>query len=600
MILINDVKYSCLECIRGHRSSSCKHHTRPLLQVRSKGRPGCYANGNPNHRVAVFAQEILATPDDSSESSSPKSGSLSPATTGNSTTTSSGSTMASTANSEKLLPIIILKASSKQVIDLTSGQIVGPYDESQLKQYIAEKAPPQQPVINDDSFIVTTSGQLPKINKKNGGGGCACNKKKTVNKSKILESYIKKRLEKDQQQIKHETSCCSGKNRNVNGSRNENICSSSSNSGSNNSSSCCNNSSNSNSSNSNTIDTHNNSYINQFSSIKTGPPSLRPVDQLDSVPGILEPIFEMIPLRGCSVPGTCCCDSNCSCQGCVVHGNKKGISPVPAFDTISDLDVSQFNSNINDNDSENKNVVVDANYNGSGENLVFNIVPNMHTSVQLAPPKPMNSFVAPVLHLQPTQSINFAPSEESGAVFTALAQPQLGFHEGTQPSSFLSSSSSDSPGNCCTCPPNQCECLNCETHGILNGYKLDEYFLDPEKLMNALASDFYFDDLTQPFFVQQPHHQQQQQQLLPQQQLFRQISEHQHNSTTSSLYNGAENANYNPNVVDPLDRTSLTSQTNRSLYNDYNTNNDITVATTSVDAGNQLQNKACCSKKNFA
>lgn len=58
MILIDGVKYACMECVRGHRSSSCKHHQRPLLQVRSKGRPVEYANGNPNHRVAVFAEEI--------------------------------------------------------------------------------------------------------------------------------------------------------------------------------------------------------------------------------------------------------------------------------------------------------------------------------------------------------------------------------------------------------------------------------------------------------------------------------------------------------------------------------------------------------------
>ena len=142
MILIDGVKYACMECVRGHRSSSCKHHQRPLLQVRSKGRPVEYANGNPNHRVAVFAEEI--------------------------------------ANSEEILdndnkskkcstaPIVILKASNKQVVDLKSGEIIGPYDESKTSKVTTTKpVPQQQPIINHDSFINTSSCCTPKISKGN-------------------------------------------------------------------------------------------------------------------------------------------------------------------------------------------------------------------------------------------------------------------------------------------------------------------------------------------------------------------------------------------------------------------------------------------------
>ena len=45
----------------------------------------------------------------------------------------------------------------------------------------------------------------------------------------------------------------------------------------------------------------------------------------------------------------------------------------------------------------------------------------------------------------------------------------------------------------CSCPPNECDCTNCETHGILNGFRLDDYFKDQSKLMNVL--DFNFSEL---------------------------------------------------------------------------------------------------------
>lgn len=39
---INGIKYACITCIKGHRSSSCSHVERPLIEIRKKGRP-------PNH-----------------------------------------------------------------------------------------------------------------------------------------------------------------------------------------------------------------------------------------------------------------------------------------------------------------------------------------------------------------------------------------------------------------------------------------------------------------------------------------------------------------------------------------------------------------------
>ncbi|CAI5760386.1 unnamed protein product [Candida verbasci] len=215
MILIDNIKYACMECIRGHRSSSCKHHTRPLLQVRSKGRPVVYANGNPNHRIAVFAEEIDETTPTNYEEDS---------------------------ISCKSQPIVILKCSSKQVIDLNSGELIGPYDESKTQPNILQKQQQPKIIINDDSFINTSSCCTPKISK---GKSCNCcnNKKKSVNKSQIIKSYITKKLNQDVQQ-------------NV----------------------------------------------------------------------------ELIP--SCTIPGTCCCNDDCKCNGCEVHNNNN-------------------NNNNNDNNSNN-------------------------------------------------------------------------------------------------------------------------------------------------------------------------------------------------------------------------------------------------------
>ncbi|KAI8890560.1 copper-fist-domain-containing protein [Backusella circina FSU 941] len=44
MIVIDDIKYACHKCIKGHRSSRCDHTERPLIAVRRKGRPVSQCN----------------------------------------------------------------------------------------------------------------------------------------------------------------------------------------------------------------------------------------------------------------------------------------------------------------------------------------------------------------------------------------------------------------------------------------------------------------------------------------------------------------------------------------------------------------------------
>ncbi|TDL20665.1 copper-fist-domain-containing protein [Rickenella mellea] len=39
MVFVNDKKYACETCIKGHRSSACTHTDRPLFEIKKKGRP---------------------------------------------------------------------------------------------------------------------------------------------------------------------------------------------------------------------------------------------------------------------------------------------------------------------------------------------------------------------------------------------------------------------------------------------------------------------------------------------------------------------------------------------------------------------------------
>ncbi|KAH9855791.1 hypothetical protein C2E23DRAFT_550566 [Lenzites betulinus] len=39
MVFVNDKKFACESCIKGHRSSNCQHTERPLFEIKKKGRP---------------------------------------------------------------------------------------------------------------------------------------------------------------------------------------------------------------------------------------------------------------------------------------------------------------------------------------------------------------------------------------------------------------------------------------------------------------------------------------------------------------------------------------------------------------------------------
>ncbi|KAK6460620.1 hypothetical protein DFJ63DRAFT_235845 [Scheffersomyces coipomensis] len=410
MILIDELKFSCVECIRGHRSSSCRHHARPLLQVRSKGRPNVHANGNPNHRIAVFAEEIATENDNNGTSKSPT-----PADSNDSIKC-------------KKSPVIILKASPKQVIDLISGQIIGPYDENFSKPKPNQRPPP--PIISSDSFINTStccSGGSNGISKQSSCGCCNNKSRKNVNKSKILKNYIQQRLKN--QDISN--------NVNLN-SRQVNI-----------------------------------KFINEF---KSEQDQIIHTDVKQDAQQQQQQLFDVVPIPSCSIPGSCCCDDNCSCEGCVVHGNVT----IGESNKFLTNDFDYLNDMNNFNRMSDTNIIL-----SSISNAVVNFTEQQQLQQQQKPQQVQ-------LKHQPAEN----DLSENGSSFNFPQNVSL-----SAPQAYKSQAGSDSNGSIesespasmsCSCPPESCDCTNCETHGIINGYKLDEFFssnIMDQKLL-SIISDF--------------------------------------------------------------------------------------------------------------
>lgn len=462
MILIDDAKYSCMECIRGHRSSLCRHHTRPLLQVRSKGRPNVHANGNPNHRIAVFAEEI-----DKNNSNS----------TGN-----------NKGNCEnKKTPVVILKASPKQVIDLNNGRIIGPYQEDIT---IDESSKPPLPIINSNSFINTTSCCLNGISKPKKSCGCCSNKtNKNINKLKILKTYLKKHMKPENEckfveysnliQIKKENDD-EDQNR---GSKHSIV-----------------------------IDND-----NDKDNGKTKPAN-------DSL------LYDVVKIPSCSIPGSCGCDSNCACEGCFVHGNVN----------VNELNNNQFSNLINyaNNNEIRMPQNIMSNYanklsdmthgqmyngiskgitnSGADMNNVFanniletnnsTIYANSHshlgnfenedlltsstnsTSTNLTQPNDMSMLNGQMYNLQTDISQQHPNQNHSQRLMQA---PLQGYGQEQAPGG--PQIEKDIESKTCSCS-NDCDCFNCETHGIINGMKLDDIFnhmvpADYKDLINSIGVD---------------------------------------------------------------------------------------------------------------
>lgn len=138
MILVEGEKYACVRCIRGHRSSTCQHTKRPLVQVRSRGRP----NTAVDQRVTVFAEteteekfhhhtvetKMAPLAANSSCCSSKKKSNAGANQTFNDTPKGCCNSQAS-----EHQPVIVLKASRKLLYNVSKGSLnlLGPVDSSE-------------------------------------------------------------------------------------------------------------------------------------------------------------------------------------------------------------------------------------------------------------------------------------------------------------------------------------------------------------------------------------------------------------------------------------------------------------------------------------
>lgn len=352
MILIDDQKYACLECIRGHRSSSCRHHRRPLLQVRTKGRPNITRNGHKNHRIAVFAEEIESEED------------------------LKGTGGAKCSNKNE--PVVILKASPKHIIDFTSGKILHTFDDKSSCNMPASAGP----YISEDSFVNSTTCVSGGIVKSKKGCNCCPNLSRKVDKTKIVSSYLK-RHHIQPSNFKF-VDYSSEINRHYSGDD---------------------------ASKSSSEDVSTTSEASSESQNK---------------------LFDVLKVPSCTIPGSCSCRDDCTCAGCMVHGN---------------MDAGTFKADIASINHEYANYINLLNVQDSNNLLFSSVMPSGFSNIGLS-----QDMISSGSHKVQDED-----------------EPTLSLEQ-------------------CVCETGACDCKNCETHGIIDGLHLDDLFASAINLVPEASS----------------------------------------------------------------------------------------------------------------
>lgn len=331
-------------------------------------------NGNPNHRVAVISEAI------DKQNFNPRG-----------------------KGDESEKKVIVLRASLKQIIDLETGQIIGPY-----KGKEDERAKPPPPVIHSNSFVNTSSCCSNGIKKIKNDCGCSNKKNKNINRLKILRTYFEKHLKLSKDGA---TLASSDINKGIKQAARDKFYESALN---------------------------NKAFFNQ----------------LDISPCAL-------PL-----PGSCSCNSSCSCEGCILHGNAAENDFTKQLGTFLDM-------------TSRKDKKTDASFvcpKASDAQQKDDIFPKEgygYPSTNPADPESLKPFA--VKDFFTDSDTNYSGETNSTSLNNNLYIHQNLYTSITPQPITNETVHNLSDENGCSCS-DDCDCYNCETHGIINGVRLDEFF----------------------------------------------------------------------------------------------------------------------------
>ncbi|QLL34261.1 hypothetical protein HG536_0G01200 [Torulaspora globosa] len=165
MIIYDGEKYACVSCIRGHRSSTCRHTSRMLVKVRSRGRHASL----DIRKVIIVDTESQVTPDDNQQG-------------GDSSESCDGAKECDKMNKQ---PILFLRTIRMQKAVLIDGKLKIIVEENGSGN--DDEGKPSYKYVSEKEFLRQCS-----INLSSAGEGCRCSCKesqangiKTENKQEV-------------------------------------------------------------------------------------------------------------------------------------------------------------------------------------------------------------------------------------------------------------------------------------------------------------------------------------------------------------------------------------------------------------------------------
>lgn len=446
MILVEGDKYACEQCIRGHRSSTCKHIKRRLVLVRSRGRPltdstrriaimaeqlppgkvkvenapssrkstknhdSCCGNHNSDSdcdhgrrrtkcsccaRASLRAQRSCGSSCSKCSSSSPSTATSSSSSSSSSFNASASSqTSAGSCGCDSKNSVFILKASTRRVynVDKSSLKLLDPVAEVPTKQVGLEL--------------------IHNLSKMNHHGKPMC-RSKNFKTGEILMDFHRPG-------VSSMGSCCGESRVSKPGQGNCRCCAA--------------------------------KKVGKLRKLQNNPLSFAPPQDIhpikteasSSVPSA-QPTPEAQPYDlfladFCSVPGTCTCDpDNCQCPNCTEHNVHAKTQKFTIEELFDQCNVSGVNSQPVDSST---------------------VLADGITSSFSAPNNNVISFGQ--------VGVQKVPLDTEAQINNSLTNLDRSILNGSSPDSTNDSVSE------CLCEPDECACYNCEAHGIVNGIRLSD------------------------------------------------------------------------------------------------------------------------------